>query len=259
MESIERINKVFRDASFNKHPLATGVGSKGGHIARELKSPGPLNGHIPISPKDRLTFFHGYTPKPKKKEYHLLELPVWNDRFTTQKTLSVDPFQRSAKPLGHTANVKRDIQTYLSMSKSLYSMDDSESTTNHKPSVTHKITQKTMNSYYNDPNNSLFNDNVFPDESDEEVEVQAYPSTMVRSAEKLWKRMVVELKCEAMRIHYVDLVEIAKLQAPSAVIVNIIGYLCILLGVQPTWEAAKRYLFKECVPLLKFLHEVCVL
>ena len=31
----------------------SGVGSAGGHIARELSSPGPLNGHRPISAEDR--------------------------------------------------------------------------------------------------------------------------------------------------------------------------------------------------------------
>ena len=31
---------------------ANGIGSKGGHIAREMKSPGPTNGHTPIGEAD---------------------------------------------------------------------------------------------------------------------------------------------------------------------------------------------------------------
>ena len=277
LENIERINKVFNNANNSIHPVLTGVGSKGGHIARELKSPGPLNGHNVILPKDRLAFFHGATPAAHPRTYHLVELPVWNDRFITQKSLSVDPFERAVTPIrSNSINVKRDIQEYLSLSKSLYSIDNHSSTSNTNNSTntnTNKITQRTMNTYYNDPNNSLFNDNVFPLESDEEDEQDdrkgraggggsgstvAYPSTMVRSAEKLWKRMVVDLKCEAMRIHYVDLVEIARIQTPCDIIKHIIGYICLLLGISPTWESAKRYLFKECIPLLKFLHEVCI-
>lgn len=58
------------------------VGSKGGHIARELKAPGPLNGHRFIRPEDKFFSIDEALScaKPLNQEHHTLLLPEWNSR-----------------------------------------------------------------------------------------------------------------------------------------------------------------------------------
>ena len=51
--NIARINKVLKKAE-DMECLRNGIGSRGGHIARQLGAPGPTNGHTPIKDSDRL-------------------------------------------------------------------------------------------------------------------------------------------------------------------------------------------------------------
>ena len=66
-----------------------GVGSKGGHIAREAKSPGPHNGHNPPQkPHLFLATEVVVLPKPILYSKEPLIQPVWDHRFTEGKMLS---------------------------------------------------------------------------------------------------------------------------------------------------------------------------
>ena len=53
-----------------------------------------------------------------------------------------------------------------------------------------------------------------------------------------------------------DLLEISALKSPPQIIADVMGYIGILLGLKPTWEAVHRSLLKELIPLQRFLKEV---
>jgi hypothetical protein len=53
-----------------------------------------------------------------------------------------------------------------------------------------------------------------------------------------------------------DLSEIANLREPAAVCLPIIGYLCHLFGLLPSWPVAKKYIFKDVNILRRFLNHV---
>jgi len=279
VKTVGRIDQVF-DITTKVNMRQHGIGSKGGHIARELGAPGPINGHRKIMPKDKLVFYHGsHQPKGDPRKHVKVQLPEWNHRFKNLNTISVDPFKKPF-PVVKLHNVKRDVQEYLSLSRSLSLLppehmdsrqpihppadeDELESVTGFETSKfrrTKLIDESNFHKYYNDKNNTIFNeDSVFADADQWEVEVEEmrpYPSALVRSAEKLWQRMIVDLKCAALRIEYRHMVELANCHAPASMAVDVVGYIAVLLGVKPTWSHARRYLFRECVPLLQFLHEV---
>ena len=70
----------------NHDSRSSGVGLVGGHIARELRCPSPLNGHRKISEQDQLVVpanmnFTGMTT-PKLHSDTPLTQPVWDSNFT---------------------------------------------------------------------------------------------------------------------------------------------------------------------------------
>ena len=82
----------------------TGVGSRGGHIAREVKSPGPHNGHNPPQkPHLFLATEVVLLPKPILYAKEPLIQPVWDHRFTEGKMLS--PSLLSEGPGGNSESV----------------------------------------------------------------------------------------------------------------------------------------------------------
>jgi hypothetical protein len=75
-------------------------------------------------------------------------------------------------------------------------------------------------------------------------------------AVQLWERLLVSIQECAIQIKFEDLVEIAQLRNPHPFIEGIIIYICILLGLEPSWDAAKHGLFKALIPFQRFLIEV---
>jgi hypothetical protein len=83
-----------------------------------------------------------------------------------------------------------------------------------------------------------------------------HSSSLVRTAAGVWDSLVENLYAAAEAVMYRDLVEVANMREPPASVVTIVGYLCVLLGLTPSWQVARRSLFKELIPLQKFLREV---
>ena len=81
-------------------------------------------------------------------------------------------------------------------------------------------------------------------------------ASLVRAAAGVWDGLIDNLREAANAIQYRDLVELARMREPPAVILPIVGYVSVLLGLTPSWLSARRSLFKELVPLQKFLREV---
>jgi hypothetical protein len=83
-----------------------------------------------------------------------------------------------------------------------------------------------------------------------------HSNSLVRTAAGVWDSLIENLAAAADAIMYRDLVEVSNMREPPATVETVIGYLCVLLGLTPTWAIARRSLFKELVPLQKFLREV---
>jgi hypothetical protein len=64
-----------------------------------------------------------------------------------------------------------------------------------------------------------------------------------------WSELEQELTVVAEGVTASDLAEIASWLKPPVAAVDIIGYICILLGVNPDWATAKKLLLKN-IPLL---------
>lgn len=79
---------------------------------------------------------------------------------------------------------------------------------------------------------------------------------VLREAELVWNGFLSDLRSRGKDIHYKDLVALSDIRDPPFVLVPLVSYINILLGLAPTWQAAKRNLFKELIPLQKFLQEV---
>lgn len=82
----------------------------------------------------------------------------------------------------------------------------------------------------------------------------------VDSAERVWNSMVGSLREVGAKIKYKDLAAMSDLHGRDAPpdLVAVVSYVSVLLGLAPNWQAAKRSLFKELVPLQKFLQEVAL-
>ena len=111
-----------------KDPRMTGIGSNGGHIARQNKDPGPLNGHRSISRQDSFISIadigkemEGRAP-PKVFLYRDLNHPDWNHRFIEGALLSPTLMPSPERPLtapepkGHTGEFREEYRKLFSSS-----------------------------------------------------------------------------------------------------------------------------------------------
>lgn len=71
-----------------------------------------------------------------------------------------------------------------------------------------------------------------------------------------WDTLVKAMKTNSACIRYKHLCCLAFPAEPPEGVAFLFGYVSILLGIEPTWSAAKRSMFKQLQPLLKFMHEV---
>lgn len=79
-----------------------------------------------------------------------------------------------------------------------------------------------------------------------------------RHAAKLWVNLIRELRMSAVDVVYSDIVAFLRFwrHHPNRSAEPITRYLCCVLGIKPSTEAAERSLYQELFPLLKFLREV---
>jgi hypothetical protein len=126
---------------------------------------------------------------------------------------------------------------------------------NNNPSISHtnSSSDKLTNS---DDANRIRPFTASVGNSSELIKTSTSHANLVSKAEKMWMMMVQELRDSALNITYKDIVEISKLKKPTEDIQNIIYYLCFLLGLKSSWDAAKTSLFKEIFALIKFIRQV---
>lgn len=209
------------------------IGAQGGHIARALQSPGPHNGHTYVAPDDRYINIYKDLLKPVKipPPKDLSSRPEWSFpppsyHFSDEKEENTDEFATVGVDSSDEV-FKHDI--------SLFRAYQRPSTTSSLPSL---VSLRPIT--YNTPSSSSSPSSPTHGE--------------IERAKLIWKHLLDELCAAADAIEYHDLVELASLRSPHETISWTVGYIGILLGLDPSWAASKRSLLHEIVPLQRFLH-----
>lgn len=215
------------------------IGSPGGHIAREDPDFQLSGNSKPPSP---IKAFQFQTTHPKSllkypsKKFTIR--PEWNSRFVLESPLS-EPIKKKDKSFSvdqplPSIRLRDEIQNYIEA----------------KPEEVYTPT-------------AHLNVNTLEEDQDEvghasglDDSMSAISMDLVLEAERLWATIFSELRDAGTDIQYAELVELASVSHPHILVESVVGYLCILLGIKPDWETAKRSLFKQIYPLLKFIREV---
>lgn len=247
-----------------------GVGSHGGHIARELHAPGPHNGHLPVGEEDGLTVpdLKMNTPlKSFSRHPKPLNQPDWDPFFTLSTSLAGDS---TPEKIAQDSNFKEEISKYRPgtapnnalrtgtqplMSKSVTHLaplnENKNSTLAQSEFQNAKVENlQKMESYFLSPSKDrdVLNTNSSPGDMASKGKVE--------EARHRWQSLVVDLHVIASDIRYPNLVELASMREPPDSVVSIVGFIGVLLGLQPDWPSSRRSLFKELLPLQRFLREV---
>jgi len=308
-----------------------GVGSSGGHIARELKARGPLNGHRPVSRGQVSPLNHHQYILPKiRPEPKELSLPEWNGRFVLERCLTPKVETTSGK-VSRSSVFREEILKFRDISSTRRLMSSTAPASN----VDAKIRYSPMNfenrvgspttattrrgsrsSYDSKPKSSpqqnknksqlssplkkghalikrvstagsrrskspaagtlkRLKKSKSPKKTDKKkVDVvyvfdqhqqkqqhqqqqQQYLSPfLIQMAMHVWDKLLLELRDSGIKIKYRDLIELAALREPTENVVMLMGYISVLLGLKPTWQAARASLFKELSPMQMYLKEV---
>lgn len=204
---------------------STGIGSYGGHIARERKLPGPLNG------KEVYEQGNGYVTSPfyvklkKKKVRAAIEdpdelNPAWDKNF-------VNDHQGREK----AAKSEKDDQ-YLHLKLEMHSF----------------LTRQCAN-----PDVTPVS---FPAAELSAPDRRGFPKLLPEEVLDEWTDMLAELSKIASAVASSDLMEIASWQKPPSAAVDILGFLAALLGVNPDWSTMKKVLLRNIPALLNFIQRV---
>jgi len=81
-------------------------------------------------------------------------------------------------------------------------------------------------------------------------------SRELTSSQLKWAAAVKQLRNTAKELSYKDLTELTAMREPPEQFADLVSFVSLLLGLQPTWAAAKRSLFKELQSLHNFLRQV---
>ena len=226
----------------------SGVGSRGGHIAREVKSPGPHNGHNqPQKPHLFLATEVVILPKPILYAKEPLIQPIWDHRFTEGKTLSPPLLSE-----GHGGNNE--------------SISEDSNSSGDRPHTTGKINKATLfrqeilksrdlkrrhsassESYLSKTTNSEleFNLVALPAPSIDSSENASQKSVksfqeyapghrlkprgkipLIVIAQKLWNTLSFELQESGYDITKGDLAEVHQYVAPPSDAIIVMGFIC---------------------------------
>lgn len=234
-KEINRLSKVMKKVK-TIDPLSNGVGAWGGPIAREVKSPGQHNGlkytHQALtSPALQLT---DEQMKEITKEHKPVLLPVWDHNFTVAGVISKDVERvDTAKDKVYKEEIKKfrtaemgeelghGVYQSVNMDTAIYLSDDNE--------VGQVLALRTSG----------------------DAELRRW-----NECQSKWVISVRDLHNTAVDITYKDLTDICCLREPPVFAEALIAYIGILLGLSPTWAAAKRSMFHDCFPLMVFLSQV---
>lgn len=248
--NVQRLSTIIQLAK-DIRVVESGIGSAGGHIARELGSPGPINGHNLVRPWERK--HSGVVSNAQSDEIlvHPSELfhPDWNHHHVAAKLLSLDvlPEKNVKDPL-----FAQEIQHFRQSGAA----PQADYTAGLPSSIIRPASAPSSGS------SSRFNqieakvrkvDSLIHSMATNNTEG---PSIGAIDARVQWVEAIKYLRYTAQELSYKDLTELTALREPPEPLMNLIAYICILLGLHPTWQAAKRSLFKELHPLQNFLREV---
>lgn len=263
--NMQRLSAVIQLAK-DIRVIESGIGSAGGHIAREMGSPGPINGHNLVRPWEK-----AHTDVVSNAQTHEMLVPPkeifqpnWNRNHVTAKVLSMDtPPEKVVKdPL------------FLQEIQQFRHPDSVPRTATHelqgrpRSAPTTSASKKLLPRSYVDSKEKHIDELLraggsgsgggrgggVPDCIDDSV--TRTDDSNLADAQHKWSEAVKQLRSTAKELVYKDLTELTALREPPESLANLVAFVCILLGLQPTWKAAKRALFKELISLQNFLTEV---
>jgi len=299
----------------NHDSRSSGVGLVGGHIARELRCPSPLNGHRKISEQDQLVVpanmnFTGMTT-PKLHSDTPLTQPVWDSNFTRHHFTTYEKRPNSApdevsrseafrqevfklRSSSNMTNIKGDkvlFSTSLNLENYKFNEKDELLLSNrtklaplspptssylaiaeeNKRSMSggrgrdhseYGMEVSTFRGSTNVINTAIMeNEEDYQSASSSDNENDLLPtdeSLFDQRAIDLWKQLTNELVASAQSIDHHDLNDINVLRSPPEPVVDVFSYICLLLGLQPTWNNTRASLLHETNVLIKFFNEVSV-
>ena len=206
---------------------ANGIGAFGGPIARMVKSPGQHNGlnYTPTDIKGPQLQLTQAQMNEIMKEHGDVYLPEWDRNHTVAGVLSGDiPRIKEDRDKVFRMEIQkfRSQDLSMQMSESIYSFSKYENLGSHTSSNLHSKTEQSQ----------------------------------ISEAATKWSNLVNEMHSKTSKLTYKDLVDISCLREPPQFIENLVSYIGILLGLKPSWKAAKRSLFHEIFSLQVFFATV---
>lgn len=209
---------------------SSGIGSYGGHIARERGLPGPLNGKQVHEQGNSCVTSPFYVKLKKKKPRPVLgspdELnPTWNKNFVNDH-INREKHKKLEKDKDYEL-LKVEMQTFLKRA-------------GLRSEETHAVS-------------------IVATQSDPHLvccKTYTYPQPLPEEALDEWADMLSNLFATANEVQSNDLMEISSWVHPPPAAVDIIGFFCVLLNINPDWATAKRLLLRNIPALLNFIRKV---
>jgi hypothetical protein len=88
------------------------------------------------------------------------------------------------------------------------------------------------------------------------LNIEKYDAVQIAEAQQLWSQRTSILRRCGLQIQYGDITKFSLTFYKKNIMNSIAEYLCILLGINTSFDSIKRNLFRELFPLLKYLREV---
>jgi len=293
----------------NNDSRESGVGLVGGHIARELRCPSPLNGHRKISEQDQMVVpadmnFTGMKILKLHSDSPLIQ-PVWDSNFTRHHFTTYEKRPNSApdevsrseafrqevfklRSSSNMTNIKGDkvlFSTSLNLDNYRFNDKDELLLPNRtklaplSPPTSSYLAiaeenKRTMSAGGKDQteyatigvfrgSTNVINTAIMENEEDYQSASSSDndlpdESLFDQRAIDLWKQLTNELVASAQDIDHHDLNDINVLRSPPEPVVDVFSYICLLLGLQPTWNNTRASLLHETNILIKFFKEVSI-
>ena len=235
------------------------IGSPGGFVERNYHGT-TVNRKAAVKPIPVSYLLSGPTKRYKKPTPKELNHENWNSFFTEDKAISMDIRESSS-----AHQVRRRVQQHiLSGVNSSFSSENQlkpnksieESSLFNTPSIFENVSVENDLSVVSAIRMQIGESSISMSEQSLISPTAPMPQHMVTKAESLWMKMVKELRCSALDIVYKDIATVSSLPAPTDHVKKVISYICHLFGLSPSWDSAKKTLFKEIFAVLKFLREM---
>lgn len=237
--SPEKLNKLADGIEYHR-----AIGSPGGHIARVEDPEFQMSGSSkPPSPVKAFQFQAKHQKALLKfPTKTLLNRPGWDDRFILGSPLA-EPVAKRDKTTDinglPSVRLREEVQNYIEAKP--YEL--------YVPAPSVVVTDRMSGG----GRESGGEEDAGGGQDDT---MSTISMDLVLEAEQLWTTIFGELREAGADIQYAELVELASMSHPHILVESVVIYLCLLLGIKPDWETAKRSLFKQVFPLLKFIREV---